>query len=779
MTQAQARKRHAQLVEEIHAHDYAYYVEAQPKISDRDYDRLYHELLELEKIFPELAAPDSPSQRVGGEPLSEFKSVRHSVPMLSLDNTYSEEEIRDFVKRLEKLLSGEKLDWIVEPKLDGVAISLRYENGVLVTGATRGNGTEGDDVTANLKTIRSVPLKVQSGAGILPAKDRLEACPTMLEVRGEVFMPVAGFEKLNAERKAAGEELYGNPRNTAAGSLKQLDPKLVAKRPLDIVVYNLGKVESASAHPKTHTEVLDWLKSLGFKTPEKIWHCHSADELISAINELDKVRKNFPYETDGAVIKLNSFAQRERAGFTAKAPRWAIAYKYAAEQAETKLNGITIQVGRTGALTPVAELEPIFLAGSTISRATLHNEDEIKRKDIRIGDTVVIEKAGEVIPAVISVVEAKRPRNAGPFDFEKFLHGKCPVCGGKISRDPDYSAWRCENLQCPAQATRRLEFFTARGALDIESVGGIVADKLVERNLVREPLDLFELKLEQLATLNLGNEESPRTYGEKNATKAIAAIERAKTFPLSRWIFALAIPDAGKTTAQDLAKFHETIDGVAKSQLLKDILDYHEKISELPGLRRENPERHERLKKEIAEVADRLIASHFAAPSKKRSGAGFQPAGGQDARPTKKAEKELGIVTKVGPVVAKSVLDFFASQNGKQILRRMKELEIHPASEKISATKAAGLPFAGKTFVLTGTLPTMTREKATDEIRARGGGVAGAVSNNTDFVVAGEEAGSKLEKARKLGIKILPEKEFLAMLGSGSKDTQKKTGELF
>ena len=406
MTQAQAKKRHAQLVEEIRQHDHAYYVEAKPKISDRDYDRLYHELLELEKEFPELASPDSPSQRVGGEPLESFKPVRHLLPMLSLDNTYSQNEIRDFVKRVQKLLPDEKLDWSVEPKVDGVAVSLRYENGKLTVGATRGDGTTGDDVTTNLKTIRSIPLKLS-----------IANAPQVLEVRAEIYLTKTGFEKLNAGQKAAGEETYANARNTAAGSLKQLDPKLAAKRPLDIVVYNLGKVEGASAHPKTHTEVLEWLKSLGFKTPEKIWHSHSADELISAINELDKIRKKFPYETDGAVIKLNSFEQRERAGFTAKAPRWAIAYKYAAEQGETKLNGITIQVGRTGALTPVAELEPVFLAGSTISRATLHNEDEIKRKDIRIGDTVVIEKAGEVIPVVVSVVTAKRPRSAEPFDF--------------------------------------------------------------------------------------------------------------------------------------------------------------------------------------------------------------------------------------------------------------------------------------------------------------------------------------------------------------------------
>ena len=589
MMPAKAKTKHAQLADEIRRHDDAYYVESKPKISDRDYDRLYHELLELEKEFPELAAPDSPSQRVGGAPLSEFKSVRHSVPMLSLDNTYSEEEIRDFVKRLEKLLPGEKLDWIVEPKLDGVAISLRYENGVLITGATRGNGTEGDDVTANLKTIRSVPLKLNSAAvfgrapqtsgsparqkddGVLPNA----ATSEILEVRGEVFMPVAGFEKLNAERKAAGEELYGNPRNTAAGSLKQLDPKIVAKRPLDIVVYGLGKIEGTSAHPQTHTEVLDWLKKLGFKTPEKIWHCHSAEELISAIHELDKIRKKFPYETDGAVIKLNSFAQRERAGFTAKAPRWAIAYKYAPEQAETKLRAITIQVGRTGALTPVAELEPVFLAGSTISRATLHNEDYIREKDIRIGDTVTIEKAGEVIPAVVNVVLKKRPKpEPAKFDFSKHLKGKCPICGGKIARDPEFSVWRCLNIaSCPAQSVRRLEFMAQRRALDIESMGGVVSEKLIERGLVKEPLDLFDLKVDQLGKLNLGTKDEPRIFGEKNATKVVEALERAKTFPLARWLYALGIPNIGETTAHNIAGIHYDWKDVANSRILTGVLE--------------------------------------------------------------------------------------------------------------------------------------------------------------------------------------------------------------
>ncbi|HTR41060.1 MAG TPA: NAD-dependent DNA ligase LigA [Pseudomonadales bacterium] len=749
MTQAEAKKRHAQLVAEIRAHDYAYYVEASPTISDREYDRLYHELLDLEKAFPELVAPDSPSQRVSGEPLKAFRPVRHLLPMLSLDNTYSQNEVRDFVKRIQKILPDETLDWAVEPKVDGVAMSLRYENGKLTVGATRGDGTTGDDVTTNIKTIRSVPLNLRSSsAGKSKQKNLFEdgegSQPALLEVRGEVFMTKTGFQKLNAEQAAAGLETYANARNTAAGSLKQLDARLVAKRPLDVIVYGLGKVEGMD-YPQTHTGMLEWLKSLGFKTPEKIWHCRSLEELIDAINELDKIRHDFTYETDGAVIKLNSFAQRERAGFTSKAPRWAIAYKYAPEQAETKLNNITVQVGRTGALTPVAELEPVFLAGSTISRATLHNEDEIKRKDIRIGDTVTIEKAGEVIPAVVGVVMSKRPRNATPFDFAGYLHNKCPVCGSPISRDPQYVVWRCENLQCPAQATRRLEFFTMRGALDIESIGGIVADKLVERGLVKEPLDLFLLNVEQLATLNLGTDEAPRIFGEKNGTKAIHAIERAKTFPLSRWLFGLAIPDVGKTTARDLATFHETIEDVAHSPLLKGICEYREKTSQLSAARKESPERHEKLKREIGEIAARLIESHFAEPSKS------------------KAEKESGIVTEVGPVVAQSVLDFFATENGKRILKRIKELGIHPASEKVSAKKAAGLPFAGKTFVLTGTLPNMSRDEASAKIEALGGKVSGSVSGNTDFVLAGEEAGSKLDKAQKLGVKIIDEKEFLKM----------------
>jgi DNA ligase (NAD+) len=559
--------------------------------------------------------------------------------------------------------------------------------------------------------------------------DRLrDSAPKLLEVRGEVYMDRQGFEKLNDERKKEGLPLFANPRNAAAGSLKQLDPAIVAKRPLGIVLYGTGATEGVDVD--LHSEIFPLLKKLGLPVTERWWVADSVEEILDAIHELDGIRHNFAYQTDGAVVKVDSFAQRERLGFTAKSPRWAIAYKYAAERVQTRLNEIKIQVGRTGILTPVAVLEPVLVSGSTVGRATLHNEDEIKRKDIRIGDTVVIEKAGEVIPAVVEVVKSKRPRDAKPFDFLRHIHGKCPVCGRPIRRDPDFVAWRCENLLCPAQTTRRVEFFAARGALDIESVGGIVADKLVERGLVREPLDLFELKVEQLAKLNLGTEESPRVFGEKNAIKAINAIERARTLLLSRWLYALAIPDVGKTTATQLAKFHDKIEQVAHSQLLRDVLEYHEK------------EKNER-----AEIAERLIKTGFAKPSKS------------------KAEKESGIVTEVGPVVAKSVLDFFASPAGKKILLQMKELRIEPRSERVSAKKASQLPLSGKTFVLTGTLPSMTREEAIEKIEALGGHVTGSVSKKTDYLLAGAEPGSKFDKAEGLRIPIIDEVEFRKILG--------------
>src|SRR2546429_73178 len=724
MKRTEAERNIAQLREEIRKHDRLYYEEAAPTISDHEYDRLYKELADLETQFPDLLTPDSPTLRVGGKPLQAFEQVSHLIPMLSLDNTYSEAEVKNFYAGMQRLLPDEKIPVVIEPKVDGVAVSLIYENGKLRQAATRGDGNVGDNITQNIRTIRSVPERLRDNA------------PKLLEVRGEVYMDRKGFEKLNDEREKEGLALFANPRNAAAGSLKQLDPSIVAKRPLGIVLYGTGATEGLDI--EVHSEVFPLLKKLGLPTTEWWRVAQSVEEILDAIHELDAIRHKFAYQTDGAVIKVDSFSQRDRLGFTAKSPRWAIAYKYAAERVQTRLNDIVIQVGRTGILTPVAMLEPVFVSGSTVGRATLHNEDEIKRKDIRIGDTVVIEKAGEVIPAVVEVVKSKRPRDSKPFDFSKHIHGKCPVCGGPIRRDPEFVAWRCENLHCPAQTTRRVEFFGARGALDIECVGRFVADKLVERGLVQEPLDLFELNIEQLAKLNLGTDEAPRVFGEKNASKAIQAIERAKTASLSRWLYALAIPDVGKTTASDLARFHETINDVASSQLLREVVSYHG--------RKSDKSRDGGTK----EIADRLIKSGFAEPSKS------------------KMDKQRRIVTQVGPVVAQSVLDFFASSAGKKILQRMKQLGIEPKSEKVSAKHLERLPLAGKTFVLTGTLPSMTRDEASGKIEAVGGHVSSSVSKKTDYVVAGDEAGSKLEKAKKLGVKIIDEKAFRRMLESSS-----------
>ena len=720
MTKAEACARIETLRRDITEHNRRYYEEAAPTISDREYDRLYKELVDLETQFPELVTPDSPTQRVGGKPLRAFAQIQHRVPMLSLDNTYSEQEVVNFYKRIMRLLPEEKIPVVIEPKVDGVAVSVMYENGKLTYAATRGDGSVGDEITQNIRTIKSVPHQLPGAA------------PKVFEVRGEAYLDKAGFEKLNKEREAAGLPLFANPRNAAAGSLKHLDPNIAAKRPLGMIFYGTGAIEGTEVD--RHSKIFPLFKKLGLPTHEHWSLADSVDQILKAIHDLDEIRRGFPYETDGAVIKVDALAQRERLGFTAKSPRWAIAYKYAAERVETKLLDIKVQVGRTGILTPVAVLEPVLVSGSTVSRATLHNEDEIKRKDIRIGDTVMIEKAGEVIPAVVEVVQSKRPRTAKPFGFFEHIHGKCPVCSGEIRRDPQFVAWRCENILCPAQTTRRVEFFGARGALDIESVGGIVADKLVERGLVHEPLDLFELNIEQLAKLNLGTDEAPRVFGEKNASKAIQAIERAKTAPLSRWLYALAIPDVGKTTATDLARFHETINDVASSPLLRDVVNHNG--------RKSDKSRDGGTK----EIADRLIKSGFAEPSKS------------------KMDKQRGIVTQVGPVVAESVLDFFASSAGKKILQRMKQLGIEPKSEKVSAKQMAGLPLAGKTFVLTGTLPSMTRDEASGKIEAVGGHVSSSVSKKTDYVLAGEEAGSKLEKAKKLGVKIIGEKEFRAML---------------
>lgn len=675
MKKAEAERRHAELAAEIRRHDEAYYVQARPTISDFEYDRLYRELVELEAAHPELIGPDSPTQRVGGAALAEFHPVRHLMPMLSLDNTYSQAEVREFVARLQRLLPREELDFVLEPKVDGVAINLRYEDGNFVLGATRGDGTIGDDITANLRTIRNLPMRLKGSTG-------------QLEVRGEAYMTKAGFLQLNKSRVAKGEEPFANARNSAAGSLKQLDPKLVAKRPLALVIYGLGQVDAAAKLPGTHLETLDWLKGMGFPTPEKMWHCPGADELVRAIDELDAVRRNFVYETDGAVIKLNKIALRERAGWTSKAPRWAIAYKYAAEQAETRLKAITIQVGRTGALTPVAELEPVFLAGSTIARATLHNEDELRRKDIRVGDWVTIEKAGEVIPAVVGVVFTKRTGSEQPFEFPR----KCPECGGEVVRlagatGEAAAVWRCTNLECPAQVRGRLEHWCSRGAMDIEGGGEVLSGQLAAKGLARNVADLYALTLEQLLTLE--------RMGKKSAQNFLAGVEASKARELWRLIFGLGILHVGVGGAKALARSFRSIDEIAAASV-----------------------------------------------------------------------EQLTATEDIGEVIAESVRQWFANERNRELIERLRAAGLNlQATESEQAKKAKGSgAVAGKTFVLTGTLPTLKREEAAEMIEKAGGKVSGSVSKKTDYVVAGEEAGSKLTKAQELGVRVLSEGELLELL---------------
>ena len=680
-----AKRKHRQLAEQIRRHDHAYYVLAHPTISDREYDRLYQELVEFETAFPQFITPESPTQRVGGNPLSEFVSVRHSVRMMSLDNTYSQAEVRNFVQRIRKLLPEAELDWTVEPKIDGVAVSLRYEEGKFVLGATRGDGERGDDVTANLRTIRSLPLHLSSN---------LNRIPKILEVRGEVFMSKEGFAKLNAEREATGEPAFVNPRNSAAGSLKQLNPKLVAERPLDAIIYGIVTLEQENGNmPQTQIETLDYLQEAGFKTPEKIWRCRTADELLSRIGELESIAKTFAYETDGAVIKLNPIGLREKIGATDKAPRWAMAYKYAAEQAETTLKTITIQVGRTGVLTPVAELEPVFVGGTTVSRATLHNEEEIKRKDIRIGDTVRVEKAGEIIPAVVAIDIEKRPTNAEPFDMCAATGNQCPACGEEICKDKELVAWRCVNPQCPAQAAQRLDHFGARTALDIECLGNVVSDKLIERGLVKEPIDLFDLAVEQLGALNLGTDDEPRMFGEKNATKLVQSLERARGLRLDRWLFALAIPEMGQTTAKCLARFHKNLRDVANSPLLRNVVWLEEKGEEEefvnPGSKKNPPKsaeekinrerQHAKLVSDMRERLNDLKERGFAQVSE-----------------DKKQLRPPNYTTEIGPSAARSVLDWFASETGQRTLDRLDNLGIHPQSSEPRESKGDS---SGKTAV--------------------------------------------------------------------------------
>ena len=668
MNHAEAKKRIAELREQIRHHDYVYFVETRSEISDREYDKLYAELKSLEQQHPDLIAPDSPTQRASGQPLKEFKSVRHAVPMMSLDNTYSIDELREFDKRVRKLLPDERIEYVLEPKIDGVSITVRYDDGRLAVGATRGDGTTGDDITANLKTIRAIPLQ-------LHAKNP----PQHREVRGEADIAGEDFKKLNAAREQAGELLFQNPRNTAAGSLKQLDPAIVAQRPLRAIFYAVAD----GIELKKQSEALEALKKFGFPTHRYWWICKDIEEVITRAGELQKLEAKLPFEIDGAVVKVNDFDQWRRLGSTAKAPRFAIAYKYTHEQAQTKLKDITIQVGRTGTLTPVAELEPVFLAGSTISRATLHNEEEINRKEIQIGDIVIIEKAGQVIPAVVGVAK-QGTRRRKKFKLDEYLDGKCPVCKGPIARDPEFVAWRCENIACPAQLKRTIGHFASRGALDIEGMGEVLVNQLVDKKLAHDVADLYSLTGEQLADLE--------RMGEKSAANVVTAIAESKDRELWRLINGLGILHVGEGAARKLADHFRDLDALANANM-----------------------------------------------------------------------EELQQAEDVGPVMAQSIHDFFHNPRNQAVIEKLREAGVKMKEKAAPKTATTGF-FTGKTVVVTGTLSKFSRDEVKEALRKAGANVTDSVSKKTDFIVVGEDAGSKLDKARALGVKTLTEQEFLTML---------------
>lgn len=675
MTPAQARITILKLREEIAKHDELYYRKTRPEISDFEYDIIKRELADLEAKFPELQGDASPTRKIGDDRAEGFVRVKHRQGMTTLDNTYDEGELREFVARCEKLLGQGDLDFTVEPKVDGLAVSLWYEGGRLVRAITRGDGEEGDDVTQNVKTIQGLPLELQG----LPL-------PDFIEIRGEVYLRFAEFERINRLQEEAGLEPYANPRNLAAGTLKLLDPAEVAERKLEIVLYGIGNCEPqlVSSQAELQAQLSQW----GLPTVELWKLARGGDAVLDAIHLFDEKRRSFAYGTDGAVVKLNRFDLQRQVGFRGEgqaarklSPRWACAFKFAPDRAETRIRSITIQVGRTGALTPVAELEPVFLAGTTVKRATLHNADEIARKDVRIGDAVLIEKAGEIIPAVVEVLVAKRPPTCSAYVFPD----KCPECGTPAQRAEGEVVWRCPNGDCPAQARRRIAHFASKACLDIDGLGEEIVDLLVSKGLIRSIPDLFRLRLEDLLPL--------KKSGDIWARNLTTAIEARKTADLWRVIHGLGIPQVGAASAKDLAQRFRSLEALLQANEMA--------LLSIGG---------------IGEKTAQAILGWLAVPAHQALIAELQDAGVQPTAPTQPAE-------------------------------------------------GSSAPLAGKTVVLTGTLPTLSREEASALIEAAGGKTSGSVSKKTSYVLAGEEAGSKLEKARSLGVAVIDEAEFRRLIG--------------
>jgi len=660
------------LRQDLRRYEYEYHVLDNPTIPDAEYDRLFHQLKALETTHPELITADSPTQRVGAKPLSGFAQIRHEIPMLSLDNAFSDEEFYAFVKRIEDRLIRlpEPLTFCCEPKLDGLAVSILYVNGVLTQAATRGDGTTGEDITANIRTIRNIPLQLL-----------MDNPPARLEVRGEVFMPQAGFERLNQLALEKGEKTFANPRNAAAGSLRQLDPKITSKRPLVLNAYSIGIAEGVDL-PNTHYDRLQWLKSIGIPVNPEIRLCNGTDEVLDFYRDIQNKRSSLGYDIDGTVLKINDIALQEKLGFISKAPRWAIAYKFPAQEELTRLNDVEFQVGRTGAITPVAKLEPVFVAGVTVSNATLHNGDEIERLDIAIGDTVVIRRAGDVIPQIIGVLHDRRPADARPIIFPK----TCPVCDSAIVRIEGEAVARCTGgLFCAAQRKEALKHFVSRKAMDIDGVGGKLIEQLVDRELVHTPADLFKLDLTTLTRLE--------RMGTKSAENALASLEKAKNTTLARFIFALGIREVGEATALNLANHFKTLEALQNADL--------EALQQVPD---------------------------------------------------------------VGEVVANRILAFWHEPHNVAVVNDLIAQGVH--WETVETKEVTENRFKGKTVVLTGTLTQMGRNEAKALLQDMGAKVSGSVSAKTDFVIAGDAAGSKLTKAQELGVTVLTEEEFLAEIQS-------------
>jgi len=712
-----ARRRAEDLRRVLAEHNHAYYVLAAPTVGDHEYDNMLKELEALEAEHPDLVTPDSPTQRVGGQPLEGFASVRHPVPMLSIDNTYNAGELREFDERIHKLLGlapEAPIAYMAEPKIDGVAVAMLYEDGVLSYAATRGDGEQGDDITANVRTIRGVPLRLRGPAG---------AKGVRLEVRGEIFMDRAGFDAMNQEREARGEPRFQNPRNATAGSLKQLDPKLVAARPLRAYLYGSGLAEGIEL-PSTQTAFLDLLRESGLPVSGEGRPCESIDAVLATIEAFDRRRRELPFDTDGMVIKVNDRTAWPALGMRSKSPRWMVAYKFGAEQAETVLRSVAFQVGRTGVVTPVAELAPVFLAGTTVKRASLHNRDEIERLGVRIGDRVLIEKSGEIIPKVIRVQVEKRPVGVGatvPVQFPS----QCPSCSSELVSLPGEVAVRCVNPHCPEQIVERIRYFCARGAMDVEGVGDVLARQLYESGLVRDVADLYRLGVEQIASLE--------RMGEKSARNVVDGLEASKSRPLWRLIAGLGIPHIGERAAKLLAGRFATLHALRDATATE--LATVEGIGDIMA---------ESLVRYFAHEENRTLLAQLEEAGLKPVNPEFDRA--EAARQRRAAQQALAHV---------------APASGGNVEGDLLRL-IEAATAAAAPTQS---PFDGLSVVLTGTLETMTREEAQAIVEELGGKVASSVSKKTHLVVAGEKAGSKLAKAQELGIRVVDEAEFRRLAG--------------